>query len=90
MKKKIGKLDQEELEILSAYEKGQLKNSPVSSKIMEVAVETLKKNRNINIRITENDLISIKRIAAREGLPYQTLIGSVIHKYAAGYFKEAG
>jgi predicted DNA binding CopG/RHH family protein len=48
----------------------------------------LKKSRNINIRLTENDLVSIKMLAAREGLPYQTLIGSLIHKYAAGSLKD--
>jgi len=42
-------------------------------------------SKNINIRISENDLQSIKLLAAREGMPYQTLIGSIIHKYAAGY-----
>ena len=45
----------------------------------------MKKNKNINIRISENDLQSIKLLAAKEGMPYQTLIGSLIHKYASGY-----
>ena len=42
------------------------------------------KHKNINIRISEHDLESIKLLAAREGLRYQTLIGSLIHKYASG------
>jgi predicted DNA binding CopG/RHH family protein len=49
----------------------------------------MKKNRKINIRITENDLAAIQRRAAREGIPYQTLMGSVLHKYASGFLKEA-
>ncbi|MGB5847494.1 MAG: hypothetical protein WBH40_03340 [Ignavibacteriaceae bacterium] len=49
----------------------------------------MKKNRKINIRISENDLSALQRKAAREGIPYQTLIGSVLHKYASGFLKEA-
>ena len=83
------KLDEEETEILSAFESGKLKLAAPSKKLVEIAKITLKKNKNINIRITENDLVSIKMKAAREGLPYQTLIGSLLHKYASGYLKEA-
>jgi predicted DNA binding CopG/RHH family protein len=50
----------------------------------------MKKNRKINIRISENDLSALQRRAAREGIPYQTLIGSVLHKYVSGFLKEAG
>jgi len=82
-------LDEEESEILSAYESGMLKKAKPSISLIEAAKATLKKNKNINIRITENDLNSIKMKAAREGLPYQTLIGSLLHKYASGYLKEA-
>jgi len=82
-------LDEEELEIINAFENGAMKSGPVSKGIVVAAQETMKKNKNINIRITENDLVSIKMIAAREGLPYQTLIGSLIHKYASGYLREA-
>lgn len=77
--------DSEELEILRAFESGKL-NGPVPSESMVLAAQqTLKKNKNINIRISENDLEAIKLRAAREGMPYQTLIGSLIHKYASGY-----
>ncbi len=48
----------------------------------------MKKNRKINIRISENDLSALQRKAAREGIPYQTLIGSVLHKYASGFMQE--
>lgn len=80
-----GHLDSEELEILDAYESGKLDGAPVSDDMVLAAKETLKKNRNINIRISENDLEAIKLKAAREGMPYQTLIGSLLHKYASGY-----
>ena len=77
--------DSEELEILKAFESGKLSGPPPSESMVLTAQQTLKKNRNINIRISENDLESIKLRAAREGMPYQTLIGSLIHKYASGY-----
>jgi predicted DNA binding CopG/RHH family protein len=81
------KLNAEELEILEAYNSGKLQGAPVSELMMLAAKETLKKNKNINIRISENDLESIKMLAAREGMPYQTLIGSILHKYASGYLQ---
>ena len=81
-------LDDYEKEILDAFENGLLKPAKVQTNFQEIARNTLKKNRKINIRIPENDLSSIQRRAAREGIPYQTLIGSVLHKFASGYFKE--
>ena len=81
--------DEDELEILEAYHKGELQTGPASNEIIAAAQATLKKNKNINIRINENDLTSIKIMAAREGIPYQTLIGSILHKYTAGILKEA-
>jgi predicted DNA binding CopG/RHH family protein len=85
--KKI-KLDDKEQEILTAYESGKMKGSGKTAHLIAAAKATLKKNKNINIRIPENDLDAIKMKAVREGMPYQTLIGSVLHKYAAGYLKE--
>jgi len=91
MNKKIKaiELDEYEKEILSAFEEEKLIPSNSNTNYREIARNTLKKNRKINIRIPENDLSSIQRRAAREGIPYQTLIGSVLHKFASGYFKEA-
>ena len=83
--KKSYQLEDEEKEILEAYENGVLGSAPVSESIVLAAKETMKKNQNINIRISENDLESIKLLAAREGMPYQILISSLIHKYASGY-----
>jgi len=50
----------------------------------DYAKSTLQKNKRINIRISEKDLTHIQRKAIEEGLPYQTLISSVIHKYVSG------
>jgi predicted DNA binding CopG/RHH family protein len=82
-------LDEYEKEILEAYEDGRLKPSKSQTDFQTIASNTLKKNRKINIRISENDLSALQRRAAREGIPYQTLIGSVLHKYASGFLKEA-
>ena len=50
---------------------------------------TLRKNSRINIRLSENDLQAIQTKAIQEGLPYQTLIASVLHKYVTGRLKIA-
>ncbi len=91
MVKKIKKiiLDDYENEILEVYENGKLKPSKFQPDYQKMAKETLKKNKKINIRISENDLAAIQRRAVREGIPYQTLIGSILHKYASGFLKEA-
>jgi len=82
-------LDEYEKEILEAYENGRLKPTKSRADYQTIAMNTLKKNRKINIRISENDLTALKRRAAREGIPYQTLVGSVLHKYVSGFLKEA-
>lgn len=90
MNKKINaiELDDYEKDILEAYEKGQLIPSKVQTDFREIARNTMRKSKKINIRISDNDLSSLQRRAAREGIPYQTLIGSVLHKFASGYFKD--
>ncbi len=82
-------LDEYEKEILEAYEDGRLRPSESQADYQAIAMNTRRKNRKINIRISENDLTALQRRAAREGIPYQTLIGSVLHKYASGFLKEA-
>jgi len=87
-KQKTIVLDDYENEILEAYENGNLKPSKSQTDYQVIAQNTVKKNRKINIRIADNDLSALKRRAAREGIPYQTLIGSVLHKFASGFLKE--
>lgn len=91
MKKESKKpvLDQYESEILEAYESGKLVPSDSDIDFQQIARNTIKKNQKINISIADNDLAAIKRKAAREGIPYQTLIRSVLHKYASGFLKDA-
>jgi predicted DNA binding CopG/RHH family protein len=80
-------LDGYEKEILEAYEDGKLKPSKSQTDYQTIARNTMKKSRKINIRISDNDLSALQRRAAREGIPYQTLIGSVLHKFASGLLK---
>ncbi len=81
-------LDDYEKEILKDYESGKLKTSGISDRekerFSEIAANTLKKNKRVNIRLSEHDLQAIQRKAVQEGLPYQTLISSLIHKYTNG------
>lgn len=81
-------LDEYESEILEAFESGKLKPIQSQTDYQVIAHNTMRKNRKINIRISENDLSALQRRAAREGIPYQTLIGSVLHKFVSGFLKE--
>lgn len=81
-------LDAEEKEILESFERGEW--VPVKdmkkwrAELQEAARNTLRKEKRINIRLSAKDLFDIQAAAAEEGMPYQTLISSIIHKYAAG------
>ncbi len=87
------KTTNEEKEILEALQKGKLKRSRNAEKEMEAAKEAatsyLKKDARINIRLSGPDLKLIKRKAAEEGIPYQTLIASVLHKFVTGRLSNA-
>lgn len=87
MKVKVYELDPEEKEILEAFERGELipvKNQAAMKRKMQKAAKyTLEKRKNINIRLTVQDLHRLKVKAMEEGLPYQTLAASILHKYAA-------
>ena len=87
MTKKV-KPTAEEQELLAAYEKGEfkpVKNMKVeAAKAQAAAAGYLRKDARINIRLSESDLLMLKRKAAEEGMPYQTLIASVLHKFASG------
>lgn len=90
MKKPV--LDNEEKNILASYEKGEWKSAgDVEQEIQRLSAharKTLQKDQRINIRMSSKDLDQIKVIAAQEGIPYQTLISSIIHKYVAGLLKD--
>ena len=85
-------LDRYERQILSAYESGKLKSVVTSDaslrRYREYARATLTKNRRINIRVSTQDVSDIQARAAEEGMPYQTLMASVLHKFATGKLIE--
>ena len=82
-------LDAEEKELAISFEKGEWKSvknlKKEKIKARKTATNTLKKDVRINIRLSSSDIMYIKQKAAYEGLPYQTLISSVLHKYASGH-----
>ncbi|GAB6282767.1 MAG: hypothetical protein STSR0008_15160 [Ignavibacterium sp.] len=86
------KLDKEEKELLKSYEKGEWKSiKDFEKKKLEYqsyAKNTAAKNKRINILLTERDLANLKAKSLEEGMSYQTLVGSIIHKYIYGKFKE--
>ena len=86
------KLTKEEKKILDSVERGEWKQAPnykrEAKRFQESAKATLRKDKRVNIRMTERDLVSFQRKALEEGLPYQTLISSVLHKYINGRLIE--
>ena len=88
----MAKLEKEEKELLKSFEDGEWKS--VSDKNREVgrlqdyAAATFKKDRRINIRISSKDLNSLQKRALEEGIPYQTLVSSILHKYVSGRLRE--
>lgn len=85
-------LDNEEKKLLESFEKGEWEKIPNQDveldKFRELARNSLKKDRRINIRISGRDLTQIKRKAVHEGIPYQTLVSSILHKYVNGRLVE--
>ena len=85
------KLDREEKDILNAFEAGDLKSNLTKKRKKEleaIAETTFKKDKRINIRISGRDLGAIQRRALEEGIPYQTLVSSVLHKYVSGGLRD--
>ncbi|MEC5397349.1 hypothetical protein [Uliginosibacterium sp. H1] len=85
------KIDDYEQEILGAYEKGALKSVATKAELAKfkaVARATAIKDKRVNIRLSSGDLSDIQVRALKEGIPYQTLIASVLHKYVTGQLAE--
>jgi predicted DNA binding CopG/RHH family protein len=86
------KLDADEKELLGSVERGEWKSvkggKRVRARYSRYAEATFRKDRRLNIRLSSKDLEAIQKRALAEGLPYQTLISSLLHKYAAGRLKE--
>ena len=88
----MSKLNQEEREILEAFESGTLKKSKgdaaTQKQHKEYAEAMFKKDARINIRLPSKDLRGLQKMALAEGIPYQTLVASVLHKYVEGRLRE--
>ena len=86
------KLDTEEQEILEAFEQNMLQPASDSTQQIEIARSaarnSLNKTKRVNLRITERDFQLAHIRAMEEGLPYQTLLASVVHKYLTGRLVE--
>ena len=84
------KFDPEENEILEAYESGRMKISKISDKelaaIKAAASSTFKKDKRVTIRLYDHDFQGIQKKALQMGIPYQTLISGIIHRYIEGDF----
>lgn len=87
----MSKLDPYELEVLEAYELGKLKLIASKAELQRLrasARSTAIKDKRVNIRLSSGDLLDIQAKAMEEGMPYQTLIASVLHKYVTGRLSE--
>jgi len=87
----MSKVDACELVVLRAFEKGRLKSVATKSELERLkaaARATAIKDRRVNIRLSSIDLKDIQTRALEEGVPYQTLIASVLHKYVTGRLTE--
>ena len=84
---KYFELDKEEQQIEKAFEQGALSSiagiEKEKKRYQKSAKFSLAKTKNINIRLPEKVLLRLKAVAAREGIPYQTLAGSIIHKHTS-------
>jgi predicted DNA binding CopG/RHH family protein len=83
--------DTEDLDLLAAFEQGQLKSIATKAELANLrgaARATAMKDKRVNIRLSSIDLQDIQAKALEEGMPYQTLIASVLHKYVTGRLSE--
>ena len=82
------KLDSEELELLESLENDEWQSVKDSDQEIrghqEIAKNTMKKDKRINIRVSSKDLEMLKTTAVELGLPYQTLVSSILHQYVTG------
>ena len=87
------KHDKEEKYIIDALEKGNMKLSTPSKREIEAikaaANNTFKKDKRITIRLYDHDFLGIQKKAMEMGIPYQTLISGIIHRYIEGDLKSS-
>ncbi len=88
-RKPVFNLDKEEKDLSDSFDRDEWKSVDDLEEELALskraAANYLRKSARINIRLSSIDLERLKQMAAYEGLPYQTLIASILHKYAAGH-----
>ncbi len=86
-------LDDEEKDLIESIERGEWKSvknlEKEIKKHQQYAKNTLRKDKRVNIRITSRDLEALQTRAVEDGIPYQTLMGSILHRFIAGRLIEA-
>jgi len=88
---KDAKLSKEEEKLLKAVEAGEFESVLTKKRRAELvtaAKDTVRKDKRINIRISNRDLKAVQLKASEEGIPYQTLVSSIIHKYISGSLRD--
>jgi predicted DNA binding CopG/RHH family protein len=85
-------LDTEERELLTSFEADEWRSlEDMKAELLRyrgIAAATSRKDRRVNIRLSSHDLVGIQRKALEEGIPYQTLIASILHKFVSGRLIE--
>ena len=91
---RVEKLDREEKELKRSFEAGEWRSAPDLGPTLErhqsYARATFRKDRRFNIRISGKDLEALQKRALIEGIPYQTFIASILHKFVSGRLRERG
>ena len=86
-------LDDEERDLIESVERGEWKSvknlKDEIEKHRQYARNTLRKDSRVNIRISSRDLEALQARAVEDGMPYQTLMASILHRYVAGRLREA-
>jgi predicted DNA binding CopG/RHH family protein len=85
------RLSKEEKTLLESVESGDYESTLTDIRRKELegtATNTFRKDKRINIRISNRDLIAVQSRASEEGIPYQTLVSSIIHKYVSGSLQD--
>ncbi|MEW6489694.1 MAG: antitoxin [Thermodesulfobacteriota bacterium] len=85
-------LDDEERELRESYDRGEWESVhdlvAEKARYTGYAREALRKDKRLNLRISSRDLEALQKRAVEEGLPYQTLAASILHKYVSGRLQE--
>jgi predicted DNA binding CopG/RHH family protein len=88
----VRRIDADEKQLIESVERGEWKSAGGGkrerTRYTRYAKATFRKDRRLNVRLSSMDLEAIQKRALAEGLPYQTLIASLLHKDATGRLKE--